>query len=403
MDLSLSPDFDAFYCYGVVLAVGAFVGASQVRQRIGEIEGVWLIGRTWWLLAVYTAVPVVLFWFLDRSGAINDTSFFAAVLVGFGYQSIMTGGSQVVRAPGEVSQFWTPFIAYADRIAKLVRDHDAQRRRRLADRIIAEIGDDTAKIGKLEELARKYAPDVKVLEAQLKAIHDSADARGPAAAAEAKVRTLYNVILAVPDGHNALLAAGVISQPLYWIYVRRLDSAIKLALIALALVAIGIAGYLHVRRDMAAKWAIYYTWRLGKTNSSASDQFRARQNLSKLLQGNAQDIRTLTMQRLANLIEQPALPMPRVELALSILLQSSNAADPGQVPKVLVQALRASSVDARTRVNDALKFMAESCKKPVTSELAGWKPSDGDSTASLERQIRRWTDYWSKPCEPKTG
>jgi hypothetical protein len=153
MDLSFSPDFEAYYCYGIVSVVGAFVATSQIRQRIGEIEGIWFIARTWWLYAIYTAVPVVLFWFLDRTGAINDTSFFAAVLVGFGYERIITGGSQMVRTTGDVSQFWTPFIAYADRIAKLVRDQDARRRRRLAERIIAVIGEDPGRIGNLEELA----------------------------------------------------------------------------------------------------------------------------------------------------------------------------------------------------------------------------------------------------------
>jgi hypothetical protein len=64
---------------------------------------------------------VTLFWLLDRTGALVDTSLFAAVLVAVGYERILSGDDQTLRAPGEVSQFWTPFLAMADNVAKRVR------------------------------------------------------------------------------------------------------------------------------------------------------------------------------------------------------------------------------------------------------------------------------------------
>lgn len=96
MDLNVSPDLDAYCCYGLVLALGAWIGARQISGRLGGIRAIWFFPRTWLLFLAYLVVPVGLFWLLDRTGAINDTSFFAAVLVGVGYERIITGASDTL-------------------------------------------------------------------------------------------------------------------------------------------------------------------------------------------------------------------------------------------------------------------------------------------------------------------
>lgn len=131
MDLNVSPDLDAYCCYGLVLALGAWIGARQISGRLGGIRAIWFFPRTWLLFLAYLVVPVGLFWLLDRTGAINDTSFFAAVLVGVGYERIITGASDTLHAPGNASRFWTPFLAYADSVARLVREQIARRQSRL--------------------------------------------------------------------------------------------------------------------------------------------------------------------------------------------------------------------------------------------------------------------------------
>lgn len=395
MELAFSPDFDALICYAIVLLSGAAVAISQMKQRIGEIDGIWFNGRTWWLFVIYTAVPVALFWFLDRTGAVNDTSFFAALLVGFGYERIMTGGSQSVRTPADVSQFWTPFIAYADRIAKVVRDKDAMRRRRLAERIIADIARDPGKIQILEDLARKYAPDIAALDKQLEAITASATARGPAAAAEAKVRALYTAVLTAPDVYDILLEAKLIGSRFYWLDIRRLRSLFVIVPVALLLVGAVILIISSIP-DRQALWIDYHVWRTGKANTTKQDQMRARQHLATLLQDKEAGVRAT--EKLAALIQEPSLPVERIDTVLAILLTKSTTPASSHLPFQLVAALRASNVDARTRIHDALKYLAESCALTIGDDTLKWKPSDGDSIASLQRQIRRWEDYWAKPC-----
>jgi hypothetical protein len=403
VDLNVSPDLEAYLCYGIVVLIGAFIAIGQIRQRIGKIQGIWFIPRTWWFFAIYVAVPVTLFWLLDRTGAINDTSFFAAILVAFGYQGILTGGNQTLRAPGDVSQFWTPFVAYADRIAQLVRDQDAQTRRRLADKVIASVGQDANRIEALQQLAKKFSPDVGLLEQRLRTIDETAATQGTASVAEEKTRVLYNVMLTVPDGHHLMMQKKIISWNFYVFQVLGFNSIVRMIVVITVAIALIIGSWYHFEPNMKEYIGDYYIWRLSKTNSTNLDQFRSRQNLSALMQQSKGPIKDHTTAKLVTLLRQPAFPMERVDLTLQILLENrGEVVGTGSVPLMLLQSLRGVSVDARTRIHDALRFLAEYCKEDPQKELADWKPSDGDSTAALERKIRGWSEYWARPCEART-
>src|SRR6267142_4216540 len=120
MDLSASPDFDAFYCYLIVFLLGLITAVMQINKRLLNYPGKWVTWHTWTLLGAYTFLPVVLFWLLDRVNAIHDTSLFAAVLIGAGYQQVLSGNLATIRA-GEISKIWQPFTAWSDYIADRIR------------------------------------------------------------------------------------------------------------------------------------------------------------------------------------------------------------------------------------------------------------------------------------------
>ena len=396
MDLKFSPDVEAYFCYVIAFIAGAFVGVSQIRKRIGRVQGIWGFARTWWLLGIYVAIPIGLFWFLDRSGAINDTSVFAALLVGFGYERIITGGSQI-KPPGDLSQFWSPFIAYADRISKAVQDQDARNNKRLAERVIAEIDGQKSKINELEKLAKQTSLDVQALNAKLAAITAK---RGSTAADEERVRILYADLLTSPDAHDLLYDKNVIGWATYWLDARKLRSMARLAVLALVAVSVIVVSTVHYF-DPEEKAADFYIWRVGKTNSTADDRDRAHRNLAAVLQSKDAAIKDYTLQGLVVLLQRPALPMERVNLVLQIILQNRDALDGKSVTGKLIGSLRADNVDVRMRSNEGLKFLAESCPA-IAKDLSDWRPSDGDSVASLERHIKQWTEYWAKSCPPKS-
>ena len=125
---------------------------------------------------------------LDRAGAINDTSLFGAVLVGVGYERIITGGNQSVRLTGDVSQFWTPFLAYADRIGARVAAQSDRRKARRVEQVVASVVKAPQRLEALQELARRFAPDTATFKQQLDEINASAATRGEDAALEEKTR-----------------------------------------------------------------------------------------------------------------------------------------------------------------------------------------------------------------------
>ena len=105
MTLDVSPDLDALTCYLIVLGVGALAALFQLYQKLGGFRGAWVMLETWALFAVYASVPVALFWLLDRTNAIHDTALFAAIIVGVGYQQILSGQLSSIKAPEEMSGF----------------------------------------------------------------------------------------------------------------------------------------------------------------------------------------------------------------------------------------------------------------------------------------------------------
>jgi hypothetical protein len=393
----VSPDLAAYVCYGFVLLLGVVVAVGQVRKRLGGMEGIWYVPHTWILFAAYAAVPVVLFWFLDRTGAINDTSLFAAILIGVGYERIISGGNQALRAPGEVSALWTPFVAYADKVSRIVLERGARDQLRLAEKIITEIVGNEVRYRNLEALALARSSNIDEVRARLAEI-DAVTGSGLADRQEKKTRYLYGVLLAVPDIHQLLRSKSIISSNFYLRHVKRLPQLAVASTAAIVLVALS-AALLWLRypdyREIAGS---YHVWRLGKANNTSIDQYRSRRELVLLMEHDAK-LHDKATDELIHLVQRPGLPMDRVDLILQTLLESRRA-EPRQdrLAIKLVQALRATSVDARSRVQDALIFLSTSCNAELHAPLREWKPVERDSSTTLEEKIRAWKDYWSSDC-----
>lgn len=396
MDLSVSPDLAAYICYGIVFLLGMFVAVVQVKKRLGGMDGVWFVARTWILFLAYVAVPVALFWLLDRTGAISDTSLFAAVLVGVGYERIITGGSQTLRAPGDVSALWTPFVAYADKVAKVVLERGAQNQMRLAEKIITEIIGVPDRYAVLETLALGRSSDIDAVRAALAEI-DKASGSGDADKLEKKTRYLYGLVLSIPDIHYLLKSKGIISAGFYWRQVMRLGQLVPLAVIVVVLASTSaglVFTYYPDYREMAVS---YHVWRLGKTNSTSVDQYRSRRRLVALMEHQAA-LKKKATDQLTYLVQQPGLPMERVDVVLQTLLETRTRSPDNDLPRDLVAALRGGSLDARTRINDALVFLSTSCPTGIETALKEWKPAERDSSTMLEEKISAWTRYWTAGC-----
>lgn len=426
MDLSVSPDIEAYYCYAIVFFLGAVTAAIQINRGLGDLAGVWLIPRTWLLFVMYLMVPIGLFWFLDRTGAVTDTSLFAAALIGVGYAGVMSGSNQSIPSTINLSQFWTPFQSYANEVQKSVLQRTKRNEDRLMDSLVSSVIADDSRYAPLESLAMRFSPDAPALRARLAAIGATATPAAaanpaapiapvtpPAAATNAataaqqreiledKTRLLFTELVKVPDAFYLMKTRNIITEQTYLLDVRGVRRVVQYIMVAVPVIIALIVLGLSVEPDFNILRANYYTWRLVKTNATSIEQNRARFNLVALM-GDSAPTRDAATQNIAQVLRQPGLPVERIDLLLQSLLESRNSADGNvRLPRRLVASLRSASVDVRTRINDVLKHLAETTCATKFVEDKVWKPSDGDATVSLETRIKTWTDYWNNLCNRK--
>jgi len=120
VDHTLSPDLPAYLCYGIVLALGVLVARATVNSLLAAQLSRWGDPNTWALFAAHTALPVVLFWFLDYTSALSDSSLFGALVVAFGYKQIFAGGVQGITMSRQTPRLWQPFEAWVSQIKESI-------------------------------------------------------------------------------------------------------------------------------------------------------------------------------------------------------------------------------------------------------------------------------------------
>jgi hypothetical protein len=393
VDLSVSPDVGALWCYLIVGVLGALAAVRQIQRRMSGMRGIWVQPRTWILFLAYLLVPVVLFWLLDRTDAGTDTSLFAAVLVGVGYERIITGQTDPLHSPpAEISRFWTPFLNYVESEVDAVRERIHRKQGRADERVVAEIAGNDDLFNKFLAFARSRLPDAKGLDEQLTAIAKGAPVPDPIYVREQKTRLIYVYMAGLPDGYRLMHNCGFIKRWVYYWHVRGVCSRIQSGLVAFLLLATLSAAvfYAYPRRETVLE--TYYLWRLGKINSTKADQYRTRRGLIAIMSDPL--TKQQTTSDIVALIRRPDCPLERVDLALEILLEDSNTNSGtfGLATK-LVEGLRSDRADVRSRVNEVLKYLARSCAPELTEQLRAWKPGDGDSTAALEFIIKQWDEF----------
>jgi hypothetical protein len=418
MDLSFSPDVDAWICYLILVVVSCWVALRQVNRRLGNIDRIWFFPETWGLLLLYIAVPMVLFWFLDRTGAITDTSLVAALIVGLGYERIATGATNTVTAPGPVTDFWTPFLALADEISARAGARVAKAVNREADLISTKARLSASSFETLKSTVLQRSPNAAGLTQQLAAI--DADPRGgnEADLRERKARLLFGDFVTVPDYRKILTTAKFVTWLELWLcsvhgWVKPVLAAL-FAIGAMVVIALSSVGEpLHYRSGG------YDLWRLGKINATPSDQVRAQDRLIEAMnrKGSADGsmengssaemsamtpLRSVILDGLGRLLRDPSLATDRSGIVIQTMLSVRGAPGTAEQEKLactLIQSLRARNPDIRGRIDRALRYLmtADSGGEGASSTDASagkgppdWQPSDSDSTTDIEAHIDSW-------------
>lgn len=394
-------DIPAWAAYGVVLLGGMITAWQNVKRMLADHPGYWLVPGTWLLYLLYVVIPLVLFWFLDYAGVVDDTSFFAALLVGFAYQQIMTGGINAIgTVPGAPARVWQPFQAYAQRLADRIAERQVTRTATAHDRLTGLLSAGGA--GRLAALVLEHHPEPGRLVEALDRIEQET-AVTPAGAspdevAEARARRTVDHLLRelrryVPESWpERLRARGLIDRPDLWRLRHRTADLVSVLVIAAILGAGAVSArvlFTHPAQDR------YHAWRLAKRSVTSWDHVRALawfQEHDPSLAEHA-DVLTPVVRRLGVADLEPATVR---RILQSVALVRRPELDPVLVPH-LVTALQTASPESRLVIHGTLLAIAgaDYPDAPVDTALAAWVPATTDGVAAVRTRIEAWRRWWA--------
>jgi hypothetical protein len=387
MDMSVSPDLEAFYCYGLVLLLGLAAASAQVSKRLRNLAGSWIMFNTWLLFFAYTLVPVVLFWFLDRTNAVHDTSLFAAILVGVGYQQILSGGIGAIRAPGEVSKFWQPFDAWANSIASRIGDRIIVHNSRFDEKLLSSITSDAGKLDALKEVALTRTADAAKLDQSLRDLAGKKDLLGEKGVIAKQATLLYqNLKQSSPEQFEYLLYKHQVIPPkwYHW-YAQEWRSKTTALIVAIVLI---IAAIVAVRSlGTAENYAKYYVWRLHKDNATDYDRFRSRKKLAGYVTTTSDVYPQLT-----GVLRIPNLPAKSADDILGLLVEARQSAIASHVnlQALLAESLRVDNSDIRARIHKVLLYLADEKGAQVPQDLRAWQSDPKNTATDIDQIVKKW-------------
>ena len=342
--------------------------------------------NTWLLFFAYTLVPVLLFWFLDRSNAIHDTSVFAAILIGLGYQKILSGELTSIRLGGDVSTVWQPFSAWADHVADRIRNRIVRNESLFDESLLNNLRNDTDKIPTLRDLAFTHTKDLQKLTSDLESIEKQKPVLGENGVQRKTTETLYEDLKTSENDTWPFLLykSGITSTANYFWYGKEWRSKAAAGAVAAALIVIAaVAGWKLLTPENRGR---YYIWRIEKANNTEQDRFRAGRQLVACLHETGNPYPSLV-----ELLRFDGVSVQVAENVLTLLVESREIASVHRVPlhTLLSDSLRTSNPDIRSRVHAVLMYLAAERQLEI-GPLKDWKPSAKDSSTDIDGMIKLW-------------
>jgi len=417
VDQITSPDLPAYICYLIVLAVGMIVARASVQMLLASQRGYWGIANTWALFWAYAAIPVILFWFLDYSSALRDTSLYAALIVAYGYRQIFTGGVQGIVAPGQTARLWQPFEAWASRISEAVASRNKSSQDLFNENVRTYLASDPARLQELLRVAFLHTKDWVNLAAELAALASKTTPSAVPAPvfAQWKDREQARILIsdlraAQPENYGVFLyQEKLISR---WMLVNwregwRSRSTAR-TMLAVIILVFCVGAWTWYRSDGVQLW--YYHWRFTKANASDLDRFRSKEYLGRRLQMSPRAGSTHAMQidavlgPLVDRLRFKGLSQQVADDALRLVINFHSLDVNVVVIPHLIAALRTENPDVRLRIKHTLIDLQKSeYSQTPPDEATNWEPTKDESPGDIDRHVQAWQAWWKSAQQPPAG
>lgn len=404
MEQIASPDKPAYFCYFVVIIVGLWVAQRKVNGLMASSQGRWGFLETWLVFTAYALVPVLLFWLLDFSNALHDTSLFAALLVAIGYRQILAGEMKGTAAPGQFSALWSPFETWANQVRDRIATKNKVRSDRFNNTLQGILAQDAARVDGLAELAYRRAEDRAQLERDLAALKSTAKPADITQNAFDRIqvrarvaRCLQSIRTVNPEDYgNDLYSAKLVSFSQYWFFLG--NAAARLWL---------LYGLLFIFFLLAAFGSLffqphnllrYHQWRFQKINATERDHFRTHEFLAGRIHAAAGDKKAAfeIIEPLVRLLRYRDIDRKVAENVLSLILEFRRPELTPQAVPMLIESLRTENPDVRLRIHQTLQSLRTLAyeNSAQAEDLTSWVPSKSESAADVEKQVNKYRVWW---------
>ena len=429
-----SPDVPAYICYLLIAIVGVVVAIDTINVLLRLAEDRWAFAGTWGLFFAYTGLPILLFWFLDYTGAVHDTAVFAALVVGFGYRQIFAGGVQGITMAGQTAALWKPFEAWVDRVSKRISSRNTLYKDKFAEKVKAATASRPALLQRFERIVFANTDNVANLTAAVAVAagtgHAGADTRR-------QVDVLWSDLRRNrPDLYGWILMRDRVVGPLrYWLWLDKGRSKlISIAVIAFVLVALAglfwwIAGAPSSVDPTYSSRLRYHTWRFLKASTTERDRWRSQEYLVRELSGwgsekvpalpdavarmndaltpqTARDkaatllrrafVTSVVLPQLLQELRYRDIPNAKAAQILELLVSCHSPALNAAYVAELIESLRAQNEVVRLETRKTLVALnVDYPKVTIKDALARWEPKKNDTPAEIDQRVREWRAWWS--------
>jgi len=298
-------DIPAWVSYALIIVVSAFAAATQVHKLLIKVPLRWSYAEAYLLLIGFFLLPLVLFWALDRVGALHDCSLISALIVALGYPAIISGDSKPSNSA--VSAVFSPVLKWLNGIPGKLAARVQTNKMEFETSVMNAVGRDDALLAELENWLLRNTDDLVAVQQKMREWDQDPDTARPIgflpgslemrAWSQGRAQRLAMLVNGTLFVRFRFWHLGLTTARVAWREVMRLDQTFRfgLPLVLIALFALFAVNWFRSATPDAQQSVVgdltvnnvvprYHAWRYLKTNNTATDIHRALVNLAVGLQ-----------------------------------------------------------------------------------------------------------------------
>jgi hypothetical protein len=380
-------DVSAWICYLTIALVGAIVSFQHISSKSGGVR-LWLHPSLWAVFCIYVAVPLTLFWILDATGELKDTSLILAIVNGLLFKSILAGTNDQFTAPSALSGIWISLEGVINSIVAKGADKEhrykAWKRRALQRAIIDT--KDKSKIRNLYRLATRLGVQ---LSQNVQADFDRSDKEIGVSRRELVDLSDEVYFRTVKKHKSEFLVAQVFYEEKLLTWRQKNITCkfdwpwvIKYLFVVGAITAAGMISIDFVKKTTFYPELNYYVWRVGKTNSSDKDLHRSMRSVVSIFDEESyQDkYKQYLLDQLLNKLYRVDISAVRAKKISQVIRESrGNIPNLALLKNNLSSILRSDRIEIRVIVQEILTFL---------NGEYNWGADDKLLSADLSKQLK---------------